>query len=161
MPTSADLAAAWAKFNGAMDVAREMFATKTVIWKRNTGYVNPFMEGIPPDNYEDISLKCLCNYNYMRTWPITQETETGGEDRQSIQLFFYKKELIEHGMIDDQNRVIFDPARDKVVVDAILYIISGDSFVSQVDNGNDVLFSLIVKRDKSYTGDKEAQNEYP
>ncbi len=137
-------------FQSVMDNAFASFAQKQIIWARKGVTLNRFNEDteVPPTN---IYLPALLNYNYMRTWPSTSQTESGENDGQSMQVLLYKKYLVENNYITPQGYLDFDPGYDFFIIDGLKYKPSGDTSVSQMHD-NDLLYSVILHRINPQTG---------
>lgn len=144
--------AQWERYERTINDAMETFANKEIIWRRFTKQVNRFGED-PQETYSDITLKCLINYNYMRSWPITFTSDSGELDRQSMQVLFSKDYLKTSGYLTIDGSLDYDPAMDRFIIDGLVMKSFGDTPVSQ-SNNLDLMYSVIVKREETKTGDK-------
>lgn len=138
----------------ALDVSN--FSNKTLIWKRaRTKGLNRFMEDTT-EEVANINLPCLCNYNYMRSWPITGYAEIGETDRQSVQVILSTKIII--GVQDSYNvyladadgNLLYNPAYDRFILEGIEYKASGDTPASQGFTRN-LMFTFILTRELKKT----------
>jgi hypothetical protein len=86
----------------------------------------------------------------MRSWPITFQTETGGLDRQSVQILINKDYLRELGYINGNGFFEYDPVLDVFIIDGLKHVPFGDTPASQIQD-DDVFITLILKRDESPT----------
>jgi len=144
-------AAGWQKFKDAMWDAHETFHQKTITWRKLKSRQHRYGEDDTANSYTDYSLKVQCNYNLLRTWPISFRTETGDLDRQSVQLLINKRYLSEQGYLNSNGLFAYNPAEDLFVIDGLVHIPVGDSPGSQAYE-DDILFTIIVKRDEGTTG---------
>lgn len=133
----------------AAEIQGSGFFGKPVVWRRCVQYTNRYQEdGVTT---QEITIHTLSNYNYMRSWPITVPVESGEIDRQSIQLLFLRKEFQDLSLLTPEGYLLMDPARDRFVMEGLIYKPVGDTFVSQAGS-NDILISIIVKREETPTG---------
>jgi hypothetical protein len=146
------LANDWDDFKNLISVdGQDTFCKQTIIWRRVTTKVDPFMEDNSQGLHQDITLKCLCNYNYMRSWPVTNFTESGGNDRQSTQVLFTKEYLRGLGYLNADGYFDYNPVLDKFILDGLIMEPAGDSSVSQA--GDDPLLQeVILVRQPTTTG---------
>lgn len=134
------------------DVA-DTFFNDTVIWVREKTQLNLYKEDNAGASKASVTLKCLINYNYLRSWPITKNYEQGEEDGQSMQVLFNKEYLKGLGYLDSNGLFIYNQDFDRFIVDGLIHKPVGDGSVSQVKNGA-LLFEVILIRQKVNTGDK-------
>lgn len=127
-----------------------LLSNKPVIWKKLVSNLDNFNEDGKP-KYISTTLVCIPNYNYMRTWPITNYTETGELDKQSVQLLFNKKYLKDLNLLTLEGFFDYNPDHDKFIMDGLQYNSVGDTAVSS-SLSDDLFISVIVKRDKTPTG---------
>lgn len=142
----------WADFKNVMRDAHDTFERKQIQWVRNKTRVNVNMED-SNNVKETVTLEVQLNYNYMRSWPITSATETGELDRQSIQLLANKQYLSELGYINTSGAFEYNPDLDRFIIDGLVYKSFGDTAVSQAHD-DDILVSIILKREETKTGDQ-------
>lgn len=133
-----------ASFLASQRSAHDEYMTKTITWKKRAGKKRSEWGEDTPETYEDRELKVLENYNYMRTWPITQHTESGSLDKQSIQLFISKFHLEDAGWLNSQGNMDYDPGYDRFIIDGVPYIAAGDTLSSQFFE-DDLLFLINVR----------------
>jgi hypothetical protein len=143
-------AQAWSDYKALMRDAHDTFAQKDMIWKRLKSTLDRYGEDSDDNGYDIITLKVLINYNYMRSWPITFQTETGGLDRQSVQILINKDYLRELGYINGNGFFEYDPVLDVFIIDGLKHVPFGDTPASQIQD-DDVFITLILKRDESPT----------
>lgn len=149
--------AEFAEFKSLMKDAHDTFNTKVITWYRKTTKTNRFGEDVL-GHYTLVPLNVLLNYNYMRTWPITLTTETGELDKQTVQVMINKQYLTELGYIRSEGRFDYNPDVDRFDIDGLVYKAFGDTPVSQT-GGDDILITIILKREETQTGDiSNAQN---
>lgn len=144
-------ASKWQEFSDIMRAAHDTFEQKTVTWKRLNSGMDRFGEDTQDNLYDTIDLKVQLNYNYMRSWPITQRTETGDLDRESVQLLVNKRYLAENGWINADGYFAYNMGDDYFLINGLKHVPMGDTMVSQAYD-DDILFSIILKRDETPTG---------
>jgi hypothetical protein len=142
----------FAQFRAVLREAHDILEQKAITWKRNKSGLNRYGEDTA-NGVDSITLMVQLNYNYVRAWPVTQETETGGLDRQSVQVLVNKDWLNEKGYINGAGRFEYDPERDRFVIDGLVYKALGDTDASQAGD-NPILFTFILKREDTPTGNK-------
>lgn len=121
-----------------------------IIWHKNIVNRNYHGEDYGY-NYDDITLKGLVNYNFFRTWPIDQMTDTGEIDKQSCVLMMNLKYLESRGFLNENQQFDFNPGDDKFTINGVLHVASGDSHISQAFNDPLMCF-IILKREEIETG---------
>lgn len=139
------------KFRKTQESHQKDVMETPLLWKKSKHRRDEFGEDIPAEEYDDISLLCLPNYNYMRTWPITQHTESGELDKQSVQVYLSRKMLKDAGYLNDKGLFVYDPAKDIFIFDGLVWKDSGDTNASALQD-NPLLFSLILMRQETPTG---------
>lgn len=147
--TAADRAA----FKAAMKDAHDTFANKEITWKRLRSKLDRWGEDNNDNGYDNVTLKVLINYNYMRSWPITFQTESGGLDRQSVQVLIHKDYLRGLGFINADNYFAYNEVDDRFIIDGLVHAPFGDTPASEFSN-DDIWIVLILKREETQTGDK-------
>lgn len=121
----------------------ENFGSKTLIWfKAISGALNRFGED-SEEIKDGINIPCLINYNYMRSWPITQYSEAGEVNRQSMQVLISKKFLKDNGFLTYDGYFDYSPGHDDFAIDGVKYEAAGDTPASQAYT-DDLLFTLIL-----------------
>lgn len=148
----------FADFNNLIQVdGFDTFADgMTIIWRRalNPSVMDRYREDGPPST-QDVVLRAIVNYNYMRSWPITNQEESGELQGQSIQVIFSMKDLEIGGYlktVDGQLHFDYNPDYDRFVVDGIIRKPSGDSGVSQ-SNVGPLLYEVIMIEQATATGE--------
>lgn len=147
------LGSAWGVYKDLMGSAHLTFSQKSVIWKRRIELVNRYGEDTDStkNNFNNVPLLVLINYNYMRTWPITNNTESGEIDEQSAQIIINKDYLKTNGYLNDSGYFNYQPDYDRLIIDGLQYKFFGDTSVAQMQD-DDVHITFIVKRDITETG---------
>lgn len=140
----------WNDYKALMRDAHDTFSQRVMIWRKLNSTLDRYGEDNDDNGYIDVELKVLLNANYMRSWPITYQTETGGLDRQSIQVLINKDYLRELGYINGGNYFEYDPVLDVFMIDGLKYVPFGDTGAAQMQD-DDVFITLILKRDESKT----------
>lgn len=100
---------------------------------------------------EDVNLKGLIQYNYFRSWPMTQSTESGELDKESILLYLNIGYLESISMVDSNKNLLFDPGHDRFIINGLVYKAMGDSQAAQAKD-NPLLIFIILKREETNTG---------
>lgn len=136
--------------------AFDTFGQATIIWRRaKSPGIDRFKEDGATSNTEDIPLKCLVNYNYMRSWPITSFAtgESGELNEQSIQVLFSKNYLQSLGYVNADGLFSYLPDFDRFLLDGLIRKPVGDSSVSQAKDGS-MIFEVIMVEQSTKTGKK-------
>lgn len=142
----------WSSFESLISTdAQDTFFQQNIIWRKVLTTKDRYGEDNPAAITSDITLKCLLNYNFMRSWPISKTSEAGETDEQSIQILFVKKYLRDLGYLNGDDYLVYDPGMDRFIIDGMIMKPMGDSSVSQAEGGA-LLISLIVVRQPSTTG---------
>jgi len=139
-------------FKGLMASAADTFAQQTITWRRRTSTLQRFKED-DTNKTADVELKCLCNYNYLRSWPITNNKESGEINAQSVQVLFGKQYLKDLGYLDNDGKFIYNQDYDRFILDGTIRKPVGDTGVSQVFD-EAVWVSVIMVEQPTATGDK-------
>lgn len=141
-----------AKFRASQRDAHSSYMKHTILWRRSKNtHRDEFGEDNIGEQYEDIALLCLPNFNYMRTWPVDQSNETGRIEKQSVQIFFSRIFLKEQGYLNSDNNFAYDPGKDKFVLNGMQYEPEGDTDASSLQ-ADPLLFTLIILRQPKATG---------
>lgn len=141
----------WDDFRQVMRDGHDTFEKKVIIWLRKVITTNTYMEDSNPTPVE-VNLEVQLNYNYMRTWPITQQTEMGEIDKQSVQVLINKEYLRENGYINSDNYFDYNMDHDRFIIDGMLMKAVGDTAASQAVD-DDILITFILKREETETGE--------
>lgn len=145
----------WADFKNLFknDVP-DTFAQADIIWRRSkTPNLDRWKEDNPSVVTEDITLKCLVNYNYLRSWPITNFTEAGELNGQSIQVLFSKQYLFNNGYLNNAGAFDYNADFDRFILDGTIRKPAGDSSVSQAYDES-IWYEVIMVEQRTATGDK-------
>lgn len=128
------------------------FSNKTLIWKRKLSVLTEFREeqDSRADYDVDVELPVIFNYNYLRSWPVTNQTSTGQLDRQSIQVLINKQFLKDNNFLNSDGYFNFKSDYDRFVTDGIWYRAMGDTPASQVAN-TDLFITIIIQREEKFT----------
>ena len=105
--------------------------------------------------YSDMLIKCLVQYNHFRAWPITQTTDSGEIDKESLMVYFNLNYLKELDLLNEFDQFKFKPDHDIFVLNGLTYKAFGESQVAQAKDKPLFLF-IILKREELLTG----QNKY-
>jgi len=142
------------EYESLIEDALSTFCTKSMTWKRSkTKGMKRYGEDSEEFEFQTVVLPVLCNYNYMRSWPITDYTLTGEADKQSIQILISKKLLKDGNYLTKDGYFSYSPAFDRFYLDGIEYKASGDTNASQAFS-DDLIFSFIVIRPLKPTRDQ-------
>jgi hypothetical protein len=142
----------WIAYGKLMDDAWDTFApNENLTWFRLRTKLDRFGEDNTDNFYDEIPLRALNNYNYMRSWPVTSKTEAGGLDKESVQVLINKNYLKSLGYLNAQGYFDYNSVEDYFVMDGIRWLPFGDTPASQVAGG-DLFITLILRRDIIQTG---------
>lgn len=142
----------WEDYNTIINEALGDFSSKTMQWLRKISQLDRYMEDTgdrgnmlqPP-----VDIPVLCNYNWIRSWPINRISDSGELALQTIQIIIQQKWLKEHDYLTPQGFFNYS-ADDRFIIDGLLYKSFGDTLVSQ--SNTDLIFSLILRREETLTG---------
>lgn len=146
------LGANWTKFLNAMNDAHKTFHQKPITWKRATITTDRYGEDLVAPT-TTVELLVLLNYNFMRTWPADRTSATGETDDESVQVMINKEYLRQNGYLNASGYFDFNPDLDRFIIDGLKYKPFGDTAAAQMQV-DDVLITIILKRDHTQTGDK-------
>lgn len=118
---------------------------QTIIWAKSLAQILPFGED-SGNKYIKIYLDVLVNYNYFKTWPYNNVTNSGEIDNTSFAIYCSKDQLLNMGYLNDDGYWELDSSLDKFIVNGKLYRVSGDTQVAQANN-DPLLFMVILKRE--------------
>jgi hypothetical protein len=135
----------WANFMNVMDDAHATFNQKRITWLRQNTIINRFQEDQPKPT-DSVELKVLLNYNFKRSWPINVVSESGEEERQSIQVMINKRYLGTNSLLDENGNFIYNEDYDRFIIDGVKYKSLGDTSASAIDNNNDIFWTIVVRR---------------
>ena len=135
----------WDEYKGVINDFLDDVGNDKIIWQRSTTGVIPRHGEDRKLNLEPFELRGLFQYNAYRTWPINQLTDTGVEDKQSELLLLSIKYLKSLNLLDENNKLIYNPSQDKFTHRGFDYEATGDSFVSQAED-EPLIFMIILKR---------------
>ncbi len=139
----------WADYQNILSGFNSVFAQKQILWKRYLNRLNAFNEDVIQSPIE-VSLKVLINDNYMRTWPINQQSESGELEKQSIQVYIFLPYLKNLGY-EKNNSLDYQPDYDRFIIDGKLYKPTGDTPTAQAGDKN-LWVTIICRREESETG---------
>jgi len=145
--------AQWAKYKAAIGNAMGDFANKPIIWRRKILGVDRWGEDTANSTTQDVTIVGLFTYNIMRSWPITFTSESGELDRQSAQLYLDIPYLKANGYWTATGNFDYNPDYDRFIIDGLVYKSFGDTPASQARE-EDLLFTLIIKREETPTSEK-------
>lgn len=140
----------WKLYSTILRNAKDTFSKKVIQFIHYPRVVERFREDPTNATPTIVSVEVLLNYNYMRTWPITQTSASGEIDKQSVQIFFNKVYLREQGLLTLNNNLDYDPSMDRFMIDGIIYKAVGDTPASQAPD-DDIHYLVIVKREENAT----------
>lgn len=135
----------WERYRELVDLFSNQANRETIIWRREQGFIDRFGEG-GRNNFNDISLLVLIQYNIVRSWPLSKNTDVGALDPQNMFVFINKEYIRELGYLNSDGYFDFNPDRDVFVHRGITYRTQGDQEASSADT--DALhICLTLRRD--------------
>lgn len=142
---------AWDAFRKAVNDFAEDAFQQPITWKRSLGGLDRYGEDNLDENFENIELRVLSQYNYFRAWPLNKLTETGALDGQSLAVFFNKQVLLTLGYIDANGNFMINEQADYFILNGIKHKPSGTTDVSQAkeetgDKDGAILTMLVLRR---------------
>lgn len=135
----------WAGFEAMIDAAAANWFKQPVIWQRQIANIHEFGEDGTPVT-ENINLECLAFYNEFRTWPITDYTDTGEIDKQSLVLMFNLNTLADLGYTNSEGSWDFKPEVDRFIFQGISLKCAGWTNLAQTSN-KPLLVQLVFQRE--------------
>lgn len=143
--------AEWNRYKRVMKDGHDTFSQATIVWHRSKGNLDYNGSDALEEKFEDIDLKCLIVFNQFRSWPLTQYTDSGVVDRESMVIQLNKEYLNELGYINADGYFKFDPAADRFLYQGQVYKDSGNTAMSQAYD-DPLHFYIIVIRENLNTG---------
>lgn len=126
------------------NLAQAIFHKETITWYKLTHNVDRYGEG-ENQHFTPITLRCLIDYNWRRTWPINIPTSAGLVDGETICVIFNLKYLKNLGYTDVHGYPTFNLGQEYFSHMGIEYTTGGDTQSAQA--GDDpLLFQIILKR---------------
>lgn len=117
-----------------------------LIWQRSIVSPIPKLGNDEDIKFEEnITLKCLFEYNVKRVWPLTKYTDSGEEDKQSVVAMLNVTYLESLNLLDENRNFAYSPAHDKFIHKGIEYYSAGDTPVSQVQ-ADAIWYYLVLRR---------------
>lgn len=141
----------WAAYKQLMRDAQETFGKKIITWVRSAGGIDRFAEDNATEAFVNLPLEVILQNNVGRTWPTTQNTEQGAQDKESIFVIINKEYLQENGYLNGNGNFNFNPEADRFLVDGIEYKCQGFIDSSQ-DNTENLWVNIIIERTHFNTG---------
>lgn len=142
----------WQSYKNVINQAADSFCQETVTWYRMTRNFQRYGEdnsSIPV--YTPITLSCLISYNTFRSWPMTENTPTGGLDQESILMLLNKKHLEDAGYLNSNGFFSMDPGNDYFVHMGLKYRSAGEIPAAQAGD-EPLYFFIILEREETPTG---------
>lgn len=97
--------------------------------------------------YYGVGIEALCYYNAFRNWPINQATLTGELDNENLSILISKNFIEKLGFLNSSGYWDFDWAKDRFIINGIVYRPDGDTQVAQAKD-EALVFMVILKRDR-------------
>lgn len=140
----------WADFRqGINDFHNDVFQQE-IIWKKQI-VTKDYHGEDSNQRFVNVPLKGLMKYNDFRSWPLTETTDSGEIDKQSIMVYFNIKYLRDNGYTNTEGNFIFDPAMDRFIVNGVKYKAMGDSQSAQAKD-QPLLIFIVLKREDIGSG---------
>lgn len=140
----------WAMHIDVVNTFHEDAFQEEILWMRTA--TNRSYHGEDNNHREEgIPLKTLVMYNYFRSWPIDQATDSGEIDKQSCMAMFNLKWLGEQGHLNEFGQFDINQGDDKFILNGLVYVPSGDSQISQAKD-NPLMTFIVLKREEIPTG---------
>lgn len=142
----------WQAYKNVVNDAAASFNQEIVVWSRFTrAFQRDGEDNKANETFTDINLDCLIAYNVFRTWPMTDETVSGGLDQENIVMMLNKQYLDDLGYLNSDGFFDMDPGKDEFTHMGLKYRSAGETPVSQADDGP-LHFYIILKRVETPTG---------
>lgn len=148
--------AQWQEYIDVLNQFHESAADEIIVWNRK--FVERDLHGEDSNiRLDNVNLKCLVLYNYFRSWPITQGTDSGDIDKQSILVYFNLDYLDSLNLLNSSKQFMFDPGYDRFTLRGIIYKPMGDSHVAQAGTRPTSVF-IVLKKEETPTGSETYNN---
>ncbi len=96
--------------------------------------------------YEPVQLDGLFQYNYIKTWPMANNSMSGEIDINNTVLYISAKVLRVGGFLDQYGYWNFDWSEDRFILNGKVYKPDGDTQVAQAKD-EALLFFLVLQRE--------------
>ncbi|MAO08124.1 MAG: hypothetical protein CL596_05360 [Alteromonas sp.] len=149
----------WAEYQKVMNEWQEDAFQQEIIWKRNYTQDSKTGEG-NNIRYMPISLRCLVQYNYFRSWPVNQTEDSGEIDKNSIVIYLNIEYLRNLGYVNKDNQFTFNPGYDRFILNGLEYTASGDTHVAQAYDKPLFMF-IVLKREEIKTSETKYPEDQP
>lgn len=137
----------WNKYRNVVQTFMDVDAgLQEITWLKHLQFPLPFGEDGYKDNFEEIKLNVLVNYNSFRIWPINVGTPSGDLDDMNCAILITKMSLEKRGYLDDLGYWVVDSILDRFLIDGKMYIPKGDTAVAQAKDKT-LLFQITLKRE--------------
>lgn len=136
----------WQNYRDTIKDAHDTFNQDTISWFRYDYGVDRWGEG-SEDEYTEIILSCLFNYNFYQTWPVNETTQTGEKDEQVTAVYFNKDYLNEQGYLDPNGNLPINLGKDYFIHRGIKYFPKGDTFAGQAFDDPLHVFIVLQRAD--------------
>lgn len=137
----------WDKYKATLDDFLQTAGTGVVVWNKTTSFIDRYGEDPGSSKkYETIIMNGLIQFNFFRTWPISDVKDSGVIDNENVVVFFHKDYLNRNGWLNSDGNLDHDPALDTFIIQGVIYKDKGNTPVAQA--GSDpALFLLILQRE--------------
>lgn len=143
----------WAAYRNLINSTQATRFQEEVTWLRTVTAVSRYGEDIPnEDQYNEIQITGLIQYNTFRSWPLNQNTNSGEIDKESMVLFLNLKYLDDLGYLDSNKNFNFNRGLDRFRIKGVLYKPSADTDAAQAFN-DPLLTMVVLKREEIESGD--------
>jgi hypothetical protein len=140
----------WSRYRNILNAAAEGFNNETIILMRYSSGISRYGEGTGK-TFVAIDLNVLIGYNYFRTWPSTDPTKVGDNDKENMVAFFNLDYLISIGMATAEGQVALDSGNDYFIHRGFKYYPSGETLIAQTGD-TPALYQVILRRQQKNTG---------
>ena len=149
--------ATWKKYIDLMNDWHDDTFQQTVEWRKSLT-LSKNGEDNNWGRHDSVILKGLIHYNYFRSWPMSQSTDTGEIDKENCMIYFNLKYMRDQGLLTPVgDQFMFDPGVDRFIINGVMYKAMGDSQVGQAFDMPLWIF-IICKREETETGQKIYDN---
>lgn len=139
----------WNEYKDIINKFHEDAFQQDITWRKLTSRMDLHGEDLS-NKFNDITLKCLCNFNDYRSWPVTIPSRSGFIDAQSVLVYFNTKYLKDNGYTTSNDFLNLDPLRDRFILNGKMYVAMGESETAQASNQTLLQF-IILKREETKT----------
>lgn len=145
--------ATWELYAQIIRDAHDTFSQEDLLWRRYNGGMNLHGEDRLED-YQNITLKALFQYNLFRVWAMDKITESGQTDEGNVVCYINLRYLQELGYVNSKGIFLYSQDRDRFEHRGIRYRSTGFTLAAQA-KGENLFVQLNLQREDVPTGENQ------